>query len=162
MKQIGYVFLGWLLGVLSMLITKWLQAREDRHNKEIDIISEVLTYLFKIRQTFNNFLTDRLLLEKVQKEFPEKAREIEKKMYARFDDELSRDFFPRLMFHSFQLKRLEDKTFWKDFESLMDKCEELGKTIMDTTGFEKITKLNEDILGLMKNFVEKCLAKAKV
>lgn len=162
MPQVGYIFLGWLFGVLSMLIARWLQKKEDKQKKEIDIISEVLTCLFKLRQTYNNLLTDRLALEEVRKLFPDKASELERNMYARFDDELSRDFFPNLMIHSFQLKRIEDKTFWRDFEALMGKCEELGKMIMGMTEIGVITKLNNEIMDLMRNFTEKCLAKAKV
>jgi hypothetical protein len=162
MTQIAYILFGWVLGIVSMLFSRWLQTREDRRKKEIDIISEVLTYLFKIRQTFNNLFSDRMVLEQVRKQFPDRVSEMEKKMYARFDEELSRDFFPNLMFHSFQLRRIEDQTFWKDFESLMKKCEDLGKTTMGEVQLGKVVKLNEDILDLMKSFTEKCIAKTKL
>ena len=51
-------------------------------------------------------------------------------MYENFDKNLKEDFFPQLMLHSFHLKRLKDKSFWKDFEVIMDNYEELGKLIM--------------------------------
>lgn len=162
MTQIGYILLGWVLGIVSMLVTRWLQTREERRIKEIDIISGVLSYLFKIKQTFNNLLTDRMVLEQVRKQFPDRVPEMERKMYARFDEELSKDFFPNLMFHSFQLRRIEDQTFWKDFEGLMNKCEDLGKTSMGAIELGKVVKLNEDILELMKSFTEKCIAKTKL
>jgi hypothetical protein len=162
MTQIGYILIGWILGVVSMLISRWLQTREDRRKREIDIICGVLSYLFKIRQVFNDLLTDRRVLEEVRKQFPDKVSEMERKMYARFDDELSKDFFPSLMFHSFQLRRIEDQGFWQDFENLMNKCGDLSKTAMGAIEFDKILELNEDILRLMKNFTEKCIEKTKV
>lgn len=162
MSQVGYIFLGWLLGVLSMLIARWLQAKEDKQKKEIDILSETLKYIFSIKQTYNNLLTDKSLLEKSRKEFPGKFTELEKQMYTRFDREIGKDFFPDLMFHSFQLKRLGNKSFWNDFEIIMNKYEALGKMIMEQSDMDKISELNNEIMTLMRTFVEKCNAKAKV
>ncbi|MBA4391743.1 MAG: hypothetical protein C0399_12520 [Syntrophus sp. (in: bacteria)] len=162
MSQIGYLFLGWLLGVLSMLIAKLLQHREDRQKKEVEIISEVILYLFKVRDSFNSVLSDRLVLEKSKNLFPDKIQELERNIYTRIDTEFLKDFFPNLMFHSFQLKRMKDKTLWKDFEALMGKYEELGKTLMDMADASVIDKLNRDIMSLTKGYVEKCLIKTKV
>ena len=41
MPQVGYIFIGFLFGVLSMLITRWLQAKEDKKKNEIEIISDL-------------------------------------------------------------------------------------------------------------------------
>ena len=119
MKEAYYVFLGWLLGVLSMLITEWIQAKKDKHTKEIDIISDNLKFIFNAGNVYNNFRTDKVVFEKMRNEFPERSSELERKMYENFDTNLKEDFFPQLMFHSFQLKRLKDKSFWKDFEIIM-------------------------------------------
>ncbi len=162
MLQVGYIFLGFLFGILSMLIAKRLQTKEDKQKNEIEIISETLKYLFQTKQTYNNLLADRSLVDKSLEEFPKKTTELEKQMYARFDREIERDFFPQLMFHSFQLNRIEDKSFWKDFEKLMGKYEALGKMIIGQTGMDRISELNIELMELIKKFVEKCLAKAKV
>jgi hypothetical protein len=45
---------------------------------------------------------------------------------------------------------------------LMNKFEELGKMIMGTTEIGGIEEFNKGIMDIMKGFVEKCLAKAKV
>jgi hypothetical protein len=162
MTQVGFIFLGWLFGVLSMLIARWLQSREDKQKKEVEIISNVLLYLFKVRDSFNDVFSDRLVLEESKKVFPEKVSELERNIYTRLNTELLRDFFPNLMFHSFQLQRMKDKTLWKDFEGLMNKYEELGKMLMGMAEIGMINKVNDDIMNVMKTYTEKCLAKAKV
>ena len=162
MSQVGYIFIGFLFGVLSMLIARWLQAKEYKKNYEIEIISDTLKYLFSTKQKYNNLLTDRSVFEKTLKEFPEKSNEIEKQMYEKFDREIEKDFFPQLMFHSFQLNRLEDKSFWKDFEKMMAKYEAFGKMIIEQAEMVRISQQNTELMALTKNFVDKCLAKAKV
>ena len=42
MSQIGYIILGWLFGILSMLIARWIQTKEDKKKKETEILSETL------------------------------------------------------------------------------------------------------------------------
>jgi hypothetical protein len=162
MSQVGYIFLGWLFGILSMLIAKWLQTKEDKQKKELEILSETLKYLFKVKQIYNNLLTDKSVLEKVLQQFPEKASDLEKRMHENFDKDIQKAFFPELMFHSFQLKRLDDQSFWKEFEKVMNEFEALGNSIMEKGSEAVILEHNARTLALMKTFVEKCNAKAKL
>lgn len=165
MLQVGYIILGWLFGILSMLIARWIQTKENKKKKEIEILSETLKYLFGTKQTYNNLLTDKSVLDKARKEFPGKSgksSELERQMYESFDKNIKKDFFPELMFRSFQLKRLEDKSFLKDFEIIMNKFETLGNTIMEQSSTDMISEINTETMELMKAFVEKCNAKAKL
>jgi len=162
MSQVGYIILGWLLGILSMLLAKYIQTRDDKRKKEIEILSDTLKYLFKTKQTYNNLLIDKSALAKVAKKFPEKAPEFERKMYECFDREIKNEFFPDLMFHSFQLRRLEDGSFWKDFEIVMNEYEKLGKMIFDLPDMDGILKQRDQIIKLMSSFTDKCNAKSKV
>jgi len=162
MSQIGCIILGWLLGVLSMLIAQWIQTKEAKKKKEIEIVSDTLKYLFKTKQTYNNLLTDKSLLDKTRQEFPQKSSELERQMYENFDKEIKKDFSPELMLHSFQLKRLEDKSFYKDFEIVMNKFKALGDGIMEQASEDVISKIDNETLEFMKAFVEKCNAKAKL
>jgi len=162
MSQIGYIILGWLLGILSILIAQWIQTKKDKKKKEIEILSETLKYLFKTKQTYNNLLTDKSVLDKTRKEIPQKSSELERQMYENFDKNIKKDFFPELMFHSFQLKRLEDKSFSKDFGIVMNKFETLGNRIMEQSSRDMISEINTETLELMKVFVEKCNAKAEL
>ena len=107
MEKISFIFIGWALGILTMLISKWIQRKDDQQKKEIDILSETLKFLFSTKQIYNNLHTEKLVFEKMRHEFPEKSSELERKIYERFDKEIEKDFFPQLMFHSFQLKRLK-------------------------------------------------------
>ncbi len=162
MSQVGYIILGWLLGILSMLIAKYIQAKDDKRKKEIEILSDTLKYLFKTKQTYNNLLIDKSALEKVAKRFPEKVPELEREMYECFDRKIKNDFFPDLMFHSFQLRRLEDGSFWKDFEKVMNEYEKLGKMIFEQPVIDNILKRNDQIIKLMSTFTDKCKEKSKV
>lgn len=145
-----------------MLIARLIQSKEDKNKKEIEILSETLKYLFKTKQTYNNLLTDKSVLDKTRKEYPKKSSEIERRMYENFDKDIKYDFFPELMFRSFQLKRLDDKSFFKDFEIVMNKFEILGNRIMEQSSKDIISEINIETMKLMKAFVEKCHAKAKL
>jgi hypothetical protein len=162
MSQIGYIILGWLLGVLSIFISLWIQARAEKQKKEIEILSETLKYLFRTKQIYNNLLTDKSALDKTRKEFPQRASDLERQMYENYDKEIKENFFPELMFHSFQLKRLDDKSFLRDFEIVMDKFEELGNKIMEESSNDLIFDINKEALELMKAFVKKCNTRAKL
>jgi hypothetical protein len=162
MSQVGYLLLGWLLGILSMLISKWLQSREDKQKMELEILSETLKYLFKVKQIYNNLVTDKSVLDKVIQQFPQKAANLEKQMHENFDKDIKKEFFPDLMFHSFQLKRLDDKSFWKDFERVMNEFEALGNSIVEKANEPVISEHNTRTLELMKAFIEKCNTKTKL
>jgi hypothetical protein len=162
MSQVGYIFLGWLFGILSMLIAKWIQTKDEKKKKEIEILAETLKYLFKTKQIYNNLLTDKSTHEKIIKEFPKESSNLERQMYENFDRDIKNNFFPELMFHSFQLKRLDDKSYWKDFENVMNEFEALGKAVFEKSDMDSIFKRNDEINKLMSSFVGKCNSKAKV
>lgn len=157
-----YLILGWLLGILSMLAREWIQERKEEQKKEIDIISDNLKFIFTTGNLYNNFRTDKVVFEKMSKAFPEKSSELERTMYENFDKNLKEDFFPQLMFHSFQLKRLKDESFWKDFEVIMNNYRELEDIIMAQEKEEIISNLNSKINDLKKKYIEKCHAKTKI
>ena len=50
----------------------------------------------------------------------------------------------------------------KDFEKMMDKYEAFGKMIIRQADMVRISDQNTELMALTKNFVDKCLAKAKV
>lgn len=161
MTEAYFIFLGWFFGILTMLVSAWIQERKDNQQKELDIISENLKFLFNAGQVYNDFLTDKSVFEKMRISYPEKASELERTMYENFDKNLQQDFFPQLMFHSFQLKRLKDKSFWEEFEKIMNNYEELGKEIMAQENEKKVTTLWQRSMNFKKDFVSKCLDKTK-
>ena len=157
-----YLILGWLLGIFSMLIREWIQTRKEEQKKEIDIISDNLKFIFSTGNLYNNFLTDKVVFEKMCKAFPEKSSELERKMYEDFDKNIKENFFPQLMFHSFQLKRLKDNSFWVAFEVIMNNYEELGKLIMAQEKDEIISNQNSKINDLKREYIKKCHSKTKL
>ena len=162
MSQIGGIILGWLLGILSMFIVLRIQSKENKKKKEIEILSETLKYLFKTKQTYDNLLTDKSVLDKTRKEFPQKSSEFERHMYESFAKNIEKDFFPEMMFHSFQLKRLEDESFYKNFEIVLNKFETLGNRIMKESSKEMISEINTETMESIKAFFVKCNAKTKL
>ena len=157
-----YLIIGWLLGILSMLIREKIQEIKERRQKELDIISDNLKFIFHTRNVYNNFHVDKKRFEHLGQSFPEKSSKLEKEMYENFDNEIKEKFFPQLLFHTFQLKRLQDKSFWKNFETIMKNYEELGKLIMAQESEDVILRLNVKINNLNKAYINKCLAKTKV
>jgi len=145
-----------------MFIARWIQTKEEKKTKEIQILSDTLKYLFKTKQTFNSLLTDKSLLDKTLKEFPQKSSKVEKMMYENLYKDIKKDFFPEVMFQSFQLKRLKDKSFYTEFEIIMKNFELLGDKIMEEANDDVIFEINTETLNLMKSFIEKCNAKAKL
>jgi len=162
MSKEYYIILGWLIGILSMLIRELIQAKKEEKEKEFDILSDNLKFIFDTGNLYNNFKTDKVVFENMQKVFPEKSSELERKMYEDFGKNIKENFFPQLMFYSFQLKRLKNKSFWTDFEVMMENYEKLGKLIMAQEKDEVISKLNSKINNLKKQYIEKCLAKTKM
>ena len=162
MLKVGLILFGWMLGILSTLFIRWLQKKEDNKKRELDILSDTLKYLFKIRQTYNNLVTDRKVIEKLSKEYPQKISELETKMFERFDREIADSFFPNLMYHSFQLKRLQDQSFWKDFENLMNKYNELTDMTLGRKDKENYSERNKEMMMLVKDFINKCISKTKI
>lgn len=159
---IWYIVLGWLFGLLTVSFTNWLQTKEERKRKENEIISGSLKFLFRTRQTMNNLKTDKMIIENSRKAFPEKTEEFEKQMLSRFDNEIQNNFFPELMFHSFQLKRLKDKTLWKDFEDIINKFNtfvDMAIGAIDDTNF---LEADSAVMVSKKNYITKCLAKLEV
>jgi hypothetical protein len=162
MSKIGLIVLGWILGILSTLFARWLQTKEEKKKKELEIISETLKYLFKIRQTYNNLVADKKVAEELSKKYPNKVPELKTKMLESFNKDIANDFFPNLMFHSFQLKRLEDQSFWQDFEHLMNKYDALTEMTLGKREKENYSERNKEMMDLIKNFIDKCITKTKV
>lgn len=162
MEREYYLILGWLFGVLSMLVREKIQERKERQQRELDVISETLKFLFRSRNIYNNFHVDKKRYEQLGKAFPEKSSELEREMYENFDKDIKEEFFPQLMFQSFQLKRLKDKTFWGEFEIIMNKFEELGKLILAQENEDVIQDLSLEINDLKKGYIKKCLAKVQI
>ncbi|MCP3874878.1 MAG: hypothetical protein GY699_17215 [Desulfobacteraceae bacterium] len=162
MSKIGLIVLGWILGILSTLFARWLQTKEEKKKKELEIISETLKYLFKIRQTYNNLVADTKVTKELSKKYPEKAPVLEAKMLEAFNKDIANDFFPNLIFHSFQLKRLKDQSFWQDFEYLMNKYDALTEMTLGKRKKENYSERNKEMMDLMKNFIDKSIAKTKV
>jgi hypothetical protein len=162
LKDILILFFGVFIGAIPTFILYWQQLTNQKKETEIKIISDTLNYIFKINNSANNLLTDKMFLDKCKKEWPDKISHAEKKMYLNFDSEIQKDFFPNLMLHSFHLKRLSDQSFWKDFENLMNIYQNFTQMVMDQKEEKEYSVLDKQYKSMMKEFVEKCIKKAKI
>ena len=162
LKDILILFFGVFIGAIPTFILYWQQMRNQKKEAEIKIISDTLNYIFRSNNSANNLLTDKMVLDKCKKERPDKIAQVEKEMYSNFDTEIQKDFFPNLMLHSFHLKRLSDQSFWKDFENLMNIYQRFTKMVMDQEEEKEYSVLDKQYKSMMKEFVEKCIKKAKI
>ena len=67
MTKISYLIIGWLIGILSILIREKIQEIKEIRRKELDIISDNLKYIFHTRNVYNNFHIDRIKFDKLVK-----------------------------------------------------------------------------------------------
>lgn len=162
LKDILILFFGVLIGAIPTFILYRQQLVKQNKETEIKIISDTLNYIFKSKNSANNLLTDKSFLDQCKKEWPDKIDRAEKEMYLNFDNEIQKDFFPNLMLHSFHLKRLSDQSFSKDFENLMNIYENYTKMILDQKDEKELLALDKQYKSKMKQFVEKCIKKAKI
>ncbi len=162
LKDILILFFGVFIGAIPTFILYWQQQTNQKKEAEISILSDTLHYIFKSNNSMNNLLTDKLFLDKCKKEFPDKIAQVEKKMYLNFDSEIQKDFFPNLMLHSFHLKRLSDQSFWKDFENLMNIYQNLSQIVMDQKEEKEYSVLHKQYKSMIKEYIEKCIKKAKI
>lgn len=162
LKDILILFFGVFVGAIPTFILYWQQQRKQKKEAEINILSDTLKYIFKSNNSMNNLLTDKNFLDKCKTEFPDKIAQVEKKMYLNFDTEIQKDFFPNLMLHSFHLKRLNDQSFWKDFENLMNIYQNLSQMLLDQKEEKEYSALDKQYKSMMKEYIEKCIKKAKI
>lgn len=162
LKDILILFFGVFIGAIPTFVLYWQQLRTQNKEAEIKIISDTLYYIFKSKNSANNLLTDKSFVDKCRKEWPDKINIAEKEMYLNYDNEIKKDFFPNLMLHSFHLKRLSDQSFSKDFENLMNSYEDYTKMILDQKDEKELSELEKQYKSKMKQFVEKCIKKAKI
>ncbi len=72
------------------------KPKRKKKKKELEIISETLKYLFKIRQTYNNLVADTKVTKELSKKYPDKAPVLEAKMFESFNKDIANDFFSEL------------------------------------------------------------------
>lgn len=169
-SQLLFISFGALIGALLSFfateITSWRQRKYSKIEKEDDLKNEIiggaLKFLFKSADVINDLWADRELLEKVKKDFPEKQSLVEQKMFKRFHANISQDFFNELNFHSFQIKRLTDRSIWQDFEKLMNKSRELTKFLADLKPLDECKLFDVEYKNLKKDFVENCIKLTKI
>ena len=162
LKDILILFLGVFIGAIPTFILYRQQMRNQNKDIEIKVISDTLGYIFRCNNAVNNLLADKELLDKCRKEWPDKAAQVEKEMYSNFNNEIQKDFFPSLMLHSFHLKRLNDQSFWKDFENMMNIYQDYTDMAVKQKEEKEYSALEKQYKTMMKEFVDKSIKKTKI
>lgn len=162
LKDILILFLGVLIGAIPTFTLYRQQIRNQNKEAEIKIISDTLGYIFRCNNAVNNLLAGKQLLDKCKKEWPDKVAQVEKEMYSNFNDEIQKDFFPSLMLHSFHLKRLNNQSFWKDFESMMNIYQDYTDMAIKQKEGNEYAALENKYKIMMKEFVDKSIKNTKI
>lgn len=170
--QLTLISFGAILGViLSFIATEISSWRQRKHalklkNKDLqnEVIGDSLKFLFKQNDIINDLQTNRQLLEKLKREESAgRVSYLKKDMLEHFDNNIKANFFSELMFHSFQLKRLDNQHLWNDFEALMNITEEIIKMYLDfDRPLSEIINKNNKYTDSKKKFIEKCLGITKI
>jgi len=161
MNEVSYIITGWLIGIITMLIAKWLDSFKEQKKNENKIISDALVFLFEARDMFNEIAICLASLHEMGEKFPDKRNQLEKDLYVEAESIKEKAFFPKLMFHSFQLQTLRDQSFYLLFERIIKKYKEFHNNIISQKSMEEIEDLNQKIMILTKEIIEKSKTKIK-
>ncbi|MBM9512018.1 hypothetical protein [Desulfogranum marinum] len=159
MNEIYYLIIGWLMGILTMLINKWLDSFKERKKHENKILSECLIFIFAARDMYNEMAICLASLHEMGEKYPEKRNQLEIDLYNEAESVKEKQFFPKLMLQSFQLQTLQDETFYPLFEKIMSEYQILHESIVSHKTMEEVDIINKKILELTKKFIEKSKAK---
>jgi hypothetical protein len=162
--QFAPVILGVASGVALTLIVMEFGLRrqkrqvdlQKRSSSDCRIITDVLKFYFRANDILNELWVDKEVWFKFHKDIPEKTFEFEQRMVRRFDDNTRKDFFNELMFYSFQLRLLDNKTICEDFESLMGIFKELSERLLLSKSREEYADLEKRYNSEKKKFLDKC------
>ncbi len=163
--QLNLITYGAVLGAILSLFTalvvflleRKFSEKTRQKEKENEIIEQTLKFIFKANDILNDLWVDRELLEKTMVKSPQNAQRIEQQLFKRFDENIRNDFFKELMFHSGQIKRLKNKSFWEDFEKLNLIYQDLTKVMIDLKPKKEYEGLDNKYKELKKKFIEKCI-----
>jgi len=164
--------IGSILGAgLSYIATEISARRRSNEDKEkdrkditADIIGNCLEFLFRLKDGLNDVATKKKTYLLLKGKFPEKAREMEKAIYQAAYDKADSGIFQELMFISYQLKRIDDPSIWKDFEELGNLYESMSNILIRNhdDDFKKYDEVEYIYNNKLKSFVDKCLNMTKV
>jgi len=166
--QLFSIAFGAFLGAVLSFVATELSASRQRKTRDIEkkkeitneVINDTIRFVFKANDILNDLWADKEVFIKMQKEKPEKAFGHEQIMLKRFDENM-KGLFSELMFYSFQLKKLDDRTLWQDFERLMESFRSLTTCLLNSGSIDDCRRLDIDYKDLKKRFVEKCINTAK-
>lgn len=155
MNEISYLIVGWLIGILTMLINKWIESFKERNEKENNIILDCLQFLFLAKDMHNEMRICLSSLHEFGERYPKKRNELERDLYSEAQSVKEQEFFPRLMICSFKLQTLKDGSFYELFLETISKYEKLHESIVSSKSVESADSISDDIDQLTKKFVNK-------
>lgn len=161
MNEFSYLIVGWLIGILTMLINKWIESFKERNEKENSIILDCLQFLFLAKDMHNEMRICLSSLHEFRDRYPERRNELERDLYAEAQSIKEREFFPRLMICSFKLQTLQDGSFYELFSEIISKYEKLHGIIVSCKSVEEADSISDDVAQLTKKFVIKSKLKIK-
>jgi len=138
------------------------QRESDNIKQRQDIIYNSLKYIFEIKDDINHLRMKKFEYQIGKTEFPLKSEEVTKVFMRELRQKVNDMKFSKVMFISFQLKRIRDYDFWKDVEELSDIYERMLNILMSSEDTKEYTVVEETFDGKMKNYINKCLDISKI
>lgn len=165
-NEVIYIILGWALGSLisiAILIrTSQIQNKKEKKNDEIAIIYDSLKFMFRIKQAYSDLSHGKIANEVFSKYLQGTDEERKNELQSRLDKVIGDFFMSELMLHSFQLSRLDDKTYMNDFNNLIKKFTDLIEISYGKIHQKSLQKLEEEAKASEENYVKKCHDKTKI
>jgi len=139
------------------------QKKSEEYRIQQEIIDGSLKFVFRIKDDSDKLSMKKFKYLMSKRNYPDKAKELEKKFFEDVNSIiLDRQFFPELMYFSFQLKRLKEKELWKDLEQMGDIYEKMIHILTSCEDIDEYETINAEFLTHEKDFVIKCLDISKV
>lgn len=151
-KDIVLLVLGAIIGLVASEITNWRRRREDKKEKAIDIIKEVVKFVQKADDIASDMKSYSNLA------FKGKLTGERKKQRLLLIEEKLDNLFPQWAFNEFQLHRLGNQNIMDKFKALMEAHTKYTDVLMPDKfkpGIEKYPE--EEYLRLYTQFIKLCV-----
>jgi hypothetical protein len=167
----GYMQLviGAVIGFSSSVATNWISSRwrvkEEKETNRVKLtrqyIDDSLNYVFKINDIMTGIYSNWQTYELAKSSFPDRANELEKKMFVEFEKKQQEGLQAELMFISYKLNKINNDVLYKEFEEIINVQHNVMNCLLnrDEKGYMNV---NPNYMTKLKEFVNRCIEICKL